>query len=237
MRFSTSFFRNIRVVAIIIVCCFIVESTASSQEAAVPKNQKEKSSYALGANIGRSMKALSIEFDPNMFMQGAKDAYSGTMKLTDQEIMTVLNNLNKEMQTKQTEMMKLVGERNKQEGAAFLKENAEKPGILKLPSGLQYKVLKEGDGKIPKSTDTVVVHYRGTLINGTEFDSSYKRNQPAEFKVNGVIPGWTEILQKMKTGSKYMVYVPSALGYGEKGGGPIAPNSVLIFEIELLSVK
>ncbi len=237
MRISKTFLKSIRIMAVIAVCCFVVESTALSQEVSVPKTKNEKASYAMGADIGRIMKTLSMEFDPDMFMRGAKDAYSGTMKMTGQEIATILNDQNKEMQAKQSEMIKRVGDKNKQEGDAFLKENGSKPGIVKLPSGLQYKVVKQGNGNIPKATDTVSVHYRGTLINGTEFDSSYKRNQPLELKVNGVIPGWTEILQKMKAGSKYMVYIPSNLGYGEKAAGPIAPNSVLIFEIELLSVK
>jgi FKBP-type peptidyl-prolyl cis-trans isomerase len=183
------------------------------------------------------MKNFSIEIDPDMVAMGAKDAQAGKMMLSDEEIGTILNDLNKEMQAKQGEKIKILAEKNKREDEAFLKENEKKKGIMKLSSGLQYKVIKEGTGKIPKATDTVPVHYRGTLLDGTEFDSSYKRNKPAEFKVNAVIPGWTEILQKMKTGSKYTVFIPSNLAYGEKGSGPIGPNSVLTFDIELIALK
>ena len=125
-----------------------------------------------------------------------------------------------------------------QKGETFLQENAKKEGVKTLPSGLQYKSVKQGDGKSPKATDTVSVHYRGTLIDGTEFDSSYKRNEPAEFPVNRVIKGWTEALQLMKEGDKWMLYIPSALAYGERGaGGLIGPNEALVFEVELLKVK
>jgi len=132
----------------------------------------------------------------------------------------------------------LMAETPQQKGEAFLKENATKEGVKTLPSGLQYKEIKAGTGKTPKATDTVSVHYRGTLINGKEFDSSYKRGEPAEFPVNRVIPGWTEALQLMKEGSKWMLYIPSKLAYGERGaGGDIGPNETLIFEVELLKVK
>jgi FKBP-type peptidyl-prolyl cis-trans isomerase len=134
--------------------------------------------------------------------------------------------------------MKLVGEKNKKEGEAFLTENKKKEGVKTLASGLQYKVLKEGSGKMPKATDKVTTHYQGTLIDGTEFDSSYKRGEPASFLVNGVIPAWTEALQLMKVGSKWQLFVPSKLGYGERGMGPkIGPNAVLVFTVELLSIN
>jgi FKBP-type peptidyl-prolyl cis-trans isomerase FklB len=133
--------------------------------------------------------------------------------------------------------MKVQGEKNKKEGEAFLAENKKKDGVKTLPSGLQYKVLAEGKGKTPKATDTVTVHYRGTLTDGTEFDSSYKRNQPASFPVNGVIKGWTEALQLMKEGSKWQLFIPASLAYGEPGRPGIPPNSVLIFDVELISVK
>jgi FKBP-type peptidyl-prolyl cis-trans isomerase FklB len=144
----------------------------------------------------------------------------------------------KEMMAKATETQKKAGEKNKKEGDTFLAENKKKPGVVTLPSGLQYKILKEGTGPTPKATDTVVTQYRGTLINGKEFDSSYKRNQPATFPCNQVIAGWTEALQKMKVGSKWQLFVPSNLGYGENGaGGDIGPNATLIFEVELIDIK
>jgi FKBP-type peptidyl-prolyl cis-trans isomerase len=230
--------RNKEYITIIIISLLVLTAEALAQEKAAPKDKKEKTGYAIGVDLGRQMKSLSVEIDADMVAQGVKDTYAGKPKLTDDELRTVLIDLNKEMQTKQGEKMKTIADKNKQEGEAFLNQNAKASGVVKLPSGLQYKVIKEGTGKIPKATDTVLAHYRGTLIDGAEFDSSFKRNQPTEFKVNGVIPGWTEILQKMKTGSKYAVYVPSNLAYGERGNGTvIGPNAVLIFEIELVAVK
>ena len=158
--------------------------------------------------------------------------------LSEEEMRTVMTAFQKEMAAKQAEMMKSQGEKNKKEGEAFLAENKKKEGVKTLASGLQYKVIKEGTGKTPKATDKVSTHYQGTLIDGTEFDSSYKRGEPATFPVNGVIPGWTEALQLMKVGSKWQLFVPSKLAYGEKGAGPIiGPNAVLIFTVELLAIK
>ena len=138
---------------------------------------------------------------------------------------------------KREEEQKKLAEKNAKEGEAFFAENKKKEGIVTLPSGLQYKVIKEGDGPTPKATDTVSVNYKGTFIDGTEFDSSYKRNQPATFKVKGVIPGWVEALQLMKVGSKWQIFIPASLAYGDKGAGNvIGPNATLIFEVELLSI-
>ena len=223
--------------AIIILGIFVVSLNALAQEKGPPKDKKEKTGYAIGVNIGQDMKRLSIEIDADMVAQGVKDASAGNIKLSDEEMRATLADLNKEMQGKENERMKILGEKNKKEGEEFLSKNAKASGIVKLPSGLQYKVLKEGTGKIPKVTDTVVVHYKGTLLDGTEFDSSYKRNQPMELKATSVIPGWTEILQKMKTGSKYTVFIPANLAYGEKGNGPVGPNAVIVFDIELLAIK
>ena len=237
MHFLTTILRNRQCIAVIVAGLFVFSAGVQAQEKSVPKDKKEKTGYALGTNIGRDMKNFAIEIDGDMVAQGIKDAQAGKIVLSDEELRTVLTDLNKEMQTKQTEKMKVLAEKNKREGETFLKENEKKKGVIKLPSGLQYKVMKEGTGKTPNATDMVAVHYKGTLIDGTEFDSSLKRNQPAEFKVNAVIPGWTEILQKMKAGSKYTVFIPTNLAYGEKGAGPIGPNAVLIFDIELISVK
>jgi FKBP-type peptidyl-prolyl cis-trans isomerase FklB len=159
--------------------------------------------------------------------------------MTDEEVKTAISGLQKDLQAKQQERAKVQGEKNKKEGEAFLAQNKTKAGVKTLPSGLQYKVITEGKGKTPKANDTVTVQYKGTLIDGTEFDSSYKRGQPATFPVNGVIKGWTEALQLMKEGSKWQLFIPADLAYGASGtpGGPIGPNAVLIFDVELVSIK
>jgi FKBP-type peptidyl-prolyl cis-trans isomerase FklB len=165
---------------------------------------------------------------------GIKDALAGKPQLTPDQIKEVMTTFEKDMEQKQKE----TGEKNKAEGAKFLEENKKKDGVKTTASGLQYKVIKDGNGAQPKKTDTVTVNYRGTLMNGTEFDSSYKRGQPATFPVNGVIPGWTEALQLMKVGSKYQLFIPSTLAYGERSVGPdIGANSTLIFEVELMDAK
>ncbi len=173
--------------------------------------------------------------DPELVSRGFRDALSGAKALlTDQEIRDTIAAFQKEMTAKQDER----GKKNKKDGEAFLAENKKKEGIKTLPSGLQYKVIKAGTGKKPKLTDTVTTQYRGTLIDGTEFDSSYKRNAPASFPVNGVIPGWTEALQLMEEGAKWQLFVPSNLAYGERGAGTtIGPNATLIFEVELISIQ
>ena len=205
----------------------------------VPKNQKDKLSYCIGMDLGKNLKDQSIDINPDLFMKGLKDAFSGEKPLmTDQEVRETLTAFQKEMVAKQQEKMKTNGEKNKKEGEAFLAENKKKEGIKTLPSGLQYKVLNTGSGKKPKLTDTVTTHYRGTLIDGTEFDSSYRRGQPASFPVNGVVRGWTEALQLMEEGAKWQLFIPSPLAYGERGAGnQIGPNATLIFEIELISVQ
>ncbi|MBA4392315.1 MAG: hypothetical protein C0407_02065 [Desulfobacca sp.] len=207
-------------------------------ESVTLKNQKDKVSYSIGINMGRNLKQMAVDVDPDTFVKGFKDAFSGGKSLlSDEEMQTVMTAFQKEMAAKQAEKMKVVGEKNKKEGEAFLAENKKKEGIKTLTSGLQYKVIKEGTGKTPKATDKVSTHYQGTLIDGTEFDSSYKRGEPATFPVKGVIPGWTEALQHMKVGSKWQLFIPAKLAYGERGAGPnIGPNSVLIFTMELLSI-
>ena len=217
----------------------LLVSQANAEEKKALQTAKEKQSYSIGADIGSKLKSQSIDIDTDLFSQGLKDAFSGgKLLLTEQEMKDTLTALQKELMEKQAERNKQLGEKNKKEGEAFLIENKKKEGVKTLPSGLQYKVIKEGTGKIPKAEDTVVTNYRGTLIDGTEFDSSYKRGQPATFPVKGVIPGWTEALQLMKEGSKWELFIPSNLAYGERGaGGVIGPNATLIFEIELISVK
>jgi len=210
-------------------------SYVNAQENLALKSQKDKVSYIIGMDIGTNLKKQSIDIDTNIFAKGVKDALSGGKPLlTEQEIQETMVAFQKEVMAKQAE----VGKKNKAEGEAFLAENKKKEGVKTLPSGLQYKVINVGTGKKPKSTDIVIVHYRGTLINGTEFDSSYKRGQPVNFQVSGVIPGWTEALQLMQEGAKWQLFIPSNLAYGEQGAGrDIGPNATLIFEVELVSIQ
>src|SRR5881396_2897078 len=198
------------------------------------KDQKDKVSYAIGMQIGFNLARQKVDINPDVLNAGMKDAIAGKPQLTPDQVKDVMAQFEKDMEQKQ----KQLGEKNKAEGAKFLEENKNKPGVKTTASGLQYKVEKEGTGAQPKATDMVTVNYRGTLIDGTEFDSSYKRGQPATFPLNGVIKGWTEALQLMKQGSKYQLVIPSNLAYGERAMGPdIAPNATLIFEVELLDVK
>lgn len=203
------------------------------------KTQKDKTSYAMGMNFGTGLRKQSIDIDPAILARGLRDAFSnGKTLLTEDEARAVLTQLQGELRKKQQDLAQQLGDANKKEGAAFLEANKAKEGVVALPSGLQYKVLQEGTGPKPAPTDTVVCNYRGTLLNNTEFDSSYKRGQPATFPVNGVIKGWTEALQLMPVGSKWQLFIPAELAYGEsRAGGQIGPNSTLIFEVELLSIQ
>ena len=189
----------------------------------VLKTQKDKVSYSIGMDIGMTLKNQSIEVDPAILARGIKDSMTGQKPLmTEQEIRDTIAAFQKEMMAKQQELAKQMGEKNKKEGEAFLAENKKKEGVKTLASGLQYKVIKAGTGKKPKATDTVTTNYRGTLVDGTEFDSSARQGKPATFPVNGVIPGWTEALQLMEEGAKWQLFIPSNLAYGERGtpGGP-----------------
>ena len=217
---------------VLILSMMIAASPVLAEEKTELKTQKDKQSYAIGHDMGNNLKKNGIEIDPDLIVKGLKDALSGGKPLlTEQESKDAIA-------TMQKEWAKNFSEKNKKEGEAFLAENKKKSGIKALPSGLQYKVITEGKGKSPKATETVTVHYRGTLIDGTEFDSSYKRGQPATFPVGGVIKGWTEALQLMKVGSKWQLFIPSNLAYGPQGAGQvIGPNATLIFEIELLAIK
>jgi FKBP-type peptidyl-prolyl cis-trans isomerase len=193
----------------------------------------------IGSGLGANLKKQSVEVDSNLISKGLKDAISGgKTRLTQEEAQAVLTEVQNEVRKQQQEKAQQAGVANKTEGDAFLAANKSKEGVVTLPSGLQYKILTPGTGPKPTASDSVKCNYRGTLINGTEFDSSYKRGQPATFAVGQVIKAWTEALQLMPVGSKWQLFVPSSLAYGERGaGGEIGPNATLIFEVELLSIE
>src|SRR5437660_235443 len=203
------------------------------------KTQKEKVSYALGANLGMNLHKQSVEVDTTIVLRGLKDALAGgKLLLTDDEAKAALTQLQTDLRNKQMEKMKEAMDLNKKAGTEFLEANKAKEGVVTLPSGLQYKILTEGTGPKPTAADTVSCNYRGTLLDGTEFDSSYKRGQPASFPVTGVIKGWTEALQLMPVGSKWQLFVPSDLAYGDRGAGAdIGPGATLVFEVELMSIE
>ena len=204
----------------------------------VLKTDKDKQSYAIGMNIGKSIHRDGVDVDPNILLRGMKDALAGgKMVLSDDEAKTVMTNLQVNMRKEQAEKAQQAGDANKKAGDAFLAANKTKDGVVTLPSGLQYKILTQGTGPKPAATDTVVCNYKGTLLDNSEFDSSYSRNQPLTIPVSGVIKGWTEALQLMPVGSKWQLFIPSDLAYGPQAKGPIGPNSTLIFEVQLLSVQ
>jgi len=201
--------------------------------------EKEKTSYAVGAQMGADMRRLQMNLDPDTVARGFRDAYQGgRLLLTDQEISQIMADAEKQMAAKSSEAMKEDTEKNGKEGEAFLAQNKTKEGVKTLADGLQYRILKAGTGPTPKPTDKVVVNYKGTFIDGTEFDSSYRRGQPLVIPVNGVIRGWSEALQLMKVGSRWQLFIPSQLAYGPRGAPPaIGPNETLIFEVELLAIQ
>ena len=202
-------------------------------------NQTAKASYSIGSQLGSQVAQAKDMIDHDALIMGFKDSMDGKeLQISAEEMQTVMQTFQQAMMEKQQSKQNALKETNKAEGDKFLAENKSKEGVKTTASGLQYKVLKKGSGEAPKLTDTVVTHYSGTLINGKVFDSSYKRNSPATFPVNGVIKGWTEALQLMEVGAKWQLFIPSELAYGERGAGAdIGPNQVLIFEIELLEIK
>lgn len=202
-------------------------------------NQKKKVSYAIGLDIGKNFKASQMDIDLDILLHGLKAGQtSATPLLTDEEIKKVMSEFQQEMMKSEQDRRQVQGKENKGKEEAFLKENAQKPGVQVTASGLQYRVITEGTGPQPKESDTVKVHYRGNLIDGTEFDNSYKRKEPAVFPLKNVIKGWSESLQLMRVGSKYQVVLPSSLAYGEQGAGQvIGPNATLLFEVELLGIE
>jgi FKBP-type peptidyl-prolyl cis-trans isomerase len=217
---------------------FLAAQVAADEPAAL-KTQKDKISYCIGATVGKNMKQQGVDIDVETLLKGMRDGVTGQkLLMTDEEIQTTMVAFDAEFRAKKTKAANSAAADNKKVGDAYLAENKTKKGVVTLPSGLQYSVIKMGTGKKPTDTDSVECHYKGTLIDGTEFDSSYKRGQPTTFPVSGVIPGWTEALKLMPVGSKWQLFVPSQLAYGERGmGGAIGPNSTLIFEVELLGIK
>jgi FKBP-type peptidyl-prolyl cis-trans isomerase len=249
-------FRNLAVVGLVLGVGSVLAGQNAKQAAPEPrkdapaarpaaasdlKDQKQKLGYVLGLRQGKSLKQNSIEIDVEAYARGLKDGYGGSKaQLTDEEMTAVIRIAQHEQTIRQAEASgDAASVKNLKEGDAFLAANAKKPGVKATASGLQYKVLKEGTGKVPRATDTVRVSYRGTLLDGTEFDSSEKHGGPASFPVNRVVPGFSEALQLMKVGSKYQVFIPSDLAYGPNPDprGPIGPNATLIFELELLGIE
>ena len=203
------------------------------------KDDKAKESYSVGYQFGQNLKKMETDLDANVLSAAIRDALSGKeSRLSDEEMRAALTNLREKTVASMQASAKEQAQKNLAEGQKFLAENKTKDGVKTTDSGLQYKVLQAGEGPSPKAGDTVTVHYRGTLVDGTEFDNSYQRGEPATFPLTGVIPGWTEALQLMNKGSKWMVYIPPDLAYGERGAGNrIPPNSTLIFEVELISYQ
>ena len=226
--------------------CLVLPGIACAQdeEAAAPEGQaldslEKRASYALGLNMAQSMKAQAVPIDIELLIEGLKDAFTGAeTRLTDQEVQQTLQEFQQMMMQRQQETRAAQGAENQQAAEAFFAENGAKEGVVTTESGLQYMVMQEGDGPKPSATDRVTVHYEGTLLDGTKFDSSYDRGQPATFPVNGVIQGWQEAVPLMSVGSKYKLWIPADLAYGANGQGPIiGPNAALVFEVELLSIE
>lgn len=205
---------------------------------AKPQSLEDQASYVIGLNIGRNLKAQEVPANLDIVVKGLRDGLSGAQPaMTEEEMQTAMNTFQQQMMAKQEARMKAEGDKNKKAADDFLAANKAKKGVVTTASGLQYEVVQEGTGASPKATDQVTVHYTGTLLDGTKFDSSVDRGQPATFPVGQVIPGWTEALQLMKVGGKYKLYIPPALGYGERGaGGQIGPNALLVFDVELLGI-
>jgi FKBP-type peptidyl-prolyl cis-trans isomerase FklB len=203
------------------------------------KTFKDQSSYAIGIDIARSLQQQGTDVDPNLVARGIADGLAGgKLLVTEKELQATMLQVQKDAVTRAQQNFVKLAEKNKKDGAAFLAQNKSRDGVKTTPSGLQYKILKQGNGATPRPTDIVTVHYRGTFLDGNEFDSSYRRNEPAKFPCNRVIKGWVEALQMMRVGDKWQIFVPSNLAYGEEGmGNDIPPNATLAFEIELLDTK
>jgi FKBP-type peptidyl-prolyl cis-trans isomerase len=221
-----------------VILCLPAAVPLFADDTNVLTDEKARASYAIGMMLGHNWQQQGIDVDLNLVMRGLKDAQSGgATLLTPQEMQTTLAGYQKTLAAKQQEMQKELAVKNKAEGEAFLATNKDQPGVVTLPDGLQYKIITDGSGPMPASNDTVSVNYRGTFIDGTEFDGSERVGHPIQFQANRVIPGWTEALTHMKAGSKWRLFIPSELAYGQMGRPPrIPPNATLIFDVELLSV-
>jgi FKBP-type peptidyl-prolyl cis-trans isomerase FklB len=230
---------NWKAMAVLGVGLALALGMAQGEEKSPLATKEDKVSYSIGLSVGRNLKNQGIEVVPESMVLGIRDAMKdGKTLLTDDEIRQVMFAFQMEMRARQMDARMKKGEQNRKEGEDFLSENKKKKGVKTTESGLQYQVLKAGAGMMPQASDTVSAHYRGTLIDGTEFDSSYARGEPASFPVNQVIPGWSEVLQLMKVGAKWKVWIPSQLAYGERGAGQeIGPHAMLIFEIELIEIR
>lgn len=219
---------------LLVIASTLTGLMACEQKKTTVKTDTEKYSYAIGYQFAKNLKGQNVEIDSGALALAVEDVISNKeARLKEEEMQTAMQKMYESRQEK----MKAEGEENKKKGQEFLAQNEKKEGVKVTASGLQYKVLTEGEGDKPSSTDTVVVHYKGTLTDGTQFDSSYDRNEPAEFPVDRVIPGWTEALQLMKKGAKYQLFIPSELAYGERGRPSIPANSVLLFDVELIDIK
>jgi peptidylprolyl isomerase/FKBP-type peptidyl-prolyl cis-trans isomerase FklB len=223
-------------VSVLLGFCIAIPAVSQS---AVPASFEEKISYSMGFEVGNYFKGAGNDIQEEFLIKGIQDAYKGEAPLlTPEEMMAIKEEFAKKMQAEQIAKMEEMKAENKAAGMKYLEENKKKKGVTVTDSGLQYQVVKQGEGEKAKPTDTVVVEYVGTLIDGTEFDSTIKRGEPAEFQVNQVIEGWSEALQLMNPGSKLHLVIPSELAYGENGAAPqIQPNSVLVFDVELISIK
>lgn len=229
--------------AILVAAISVAQAAEPPAPQAAPtmdaKSAADIASYGIGLQIANNFKSDGVEINVDQLMLGLKDAMQGVKpRYADSQLQAAFQAFGRAVQAKRDQRSSAAGEKNKREGEAFLAANGKKPGIKTLASGLQYQVIKAGQGASPKATDTVRVHYEGTLLDGKVFDSSLRSGQPATFQVNGVIPGWTESLQLMHVGEKWRIYVPSELAYGANGaGGVIGPHAVLIFDVELLGIE
>ncbi len=228
---------KIKYAMVIVIIIGLLSSVCLGEERQKLTDLKDRLSYGLGYQFGENLKKQGVEINLDVYTAGFRDATAGKDRLiTQEETQSVIRELQTKLAAGRQKDLKEKGERNLPAGKAFLEENKKQDGVKVLPSGLQYKVLEEGSGKKPGANDMVTVDYRGTLIDGVEFDSSLKRGRPATFKVSEVIKGWTEALQLMKTGARWQLFIPPELGYGEYGNAAIEPNSVLVFEVTLVSI-